>query len=170
MPDLLVRLYDLPEVTSLVNRLAAHSIVVRRTMPYEKYALVKWVEKMFSQGWAGECDVAFSNHPVSCFIATETGKIVGFACHDCTCWNFFGPTGVDSEKRGIGIGKALLLSCLHAMAAQGYAYAVIGGAGPADFFVHTAGAIVIAGSTPGIYRDRLNTNDPESRQLKNSIH
>jgi GNAT superfamily N-acetyltransferase len=155
MPDLLVRLYALPEVTSLVNGLAARSIRVRRAMPYEKYAVVKWVETMFSQGWAGECDVAFSNHPVSCFIATEAGKIVGFACHDCTCRDFFGPTGVDENKRGIGIGKALLLSCLHAMAAQGYAYAVIGGAGPTDFFVHAVGAMPIDGSTPGIYRDQL---------------
>lgn len=170
MPDLIVRLYDLPEVTSLVKELSTRGIVIRRAMPYEKYAVVEWVKKMFSQGWAGECDVAFSNHPVSCFIATKAGKIIGFACHDCTCRNFFGPTGVDTEKRCSGIGKALLLSCLHAMAAQGYAYAVIGGAGPADFFVHTTGAMAIAGSTPGIYRDRLNTNDPENRQSKNSIH
>ncbi|MEX1312903.1 MAG: GNAT family N-acetyltransferase, partial [Desulfotignum sp.] len=69
------------------------------------------------------------------------------------------PTGVDVENRGTGIGKALLLSCLHAMAARGYAYAVIGGAGPTEFFVKAAGALPIAGSTPGIYRDRLKTND-----------
>ncbi len=164
MPDLLVRLYDLPGVASLVKRLAARGIVIRRAMPYEKYAVVEWVEKMFSKGWAGECDVGFSNHPVSCFIATEAGKIVGFACHDSTCRNFFGPTGVDTEKRGSGIGKALLLSCLHAMAAQGYAYAVIGGAGPTEFFVHTAGAMPIDGSTPGIYRDQLITNDADKRK------
>jgi GNAT superfamily N-acetyltransferase len=155
MPDLLVRLYDLPGAASLLKQLAVRSIMIRRAMPYEKYAVVEWVKKMFSQGWAGECDVAFSNHPASCFIATEAGKIIGFACHDCTCRNFFGPTGVVKENRGIGIGKALLLSCLHAMADQGYAYAVIGGPGPAEFFVHTAGAMPIAGSTPGIYRDRL---------------
>ncbi len=164
MPDLLVRLYDLPDVASLVKRLAGRSIVIRRAMSYEKYAVVEWVKKMFSQGWAGECDVAFSNHPVSCFVATEAGKIVGFACHDCTCRNFFGPTGVDPKKRGSGIGKTLLLSCLHAMAAQGYAYAVIGGAGPAEFFVHTAGAMPIDGSTPSIYRDRLIINDTDKQK------
>jgi GNAT superfamily N-acetyltransferase len=159
MPDLLVRLYDLPGSVSELNCPAAQGIVIRRAMTYEKHAVVHWVKDRFGKGWAGECEVAFSRHPVSCFIATEYGNIVGFACHDVTCLNFFGPTGVAEEKRGTGIGKALLLSCLHAMAAQGYAYAIIGGAGPTQFFVKTAGALPIAGSTPGIYRDRLKTKD-----------
>jgi hypothetical protein len=30
--------------------------------------------------------------PVSGFIAVQEGKIAGFACHDATCPNFFGPT------------------------------------------------------------------------------
>ena len=54
-----------------------------------------------------------------------------------------------------GIGRALLLSTLHAMSAAGYAYAIVGGAGDVDFYAQTVGAIEIAGSTPGIYRDRL---------------
>lgn len=163
MPDLLVRLYDLPDVTPLVNVLAARGIGIRRAMAYEKYAIVEWVKEMFSPGWAGECDIAFSNLPASCFIATDAGKIVGFACYDCTCRDFFGPTGVDAKKQGTGIGKALLFSCLHDMAARGYAYAVIGGAGPAGFFVHVAGAMPIGGSSPGIYRDQLIIKDADKQ-------
>lgn len=155
MTDMLVRLYDLPEVAPLVNSLAAQDIVIRPAMPYEKCIIVNWVREAFSDDWASECDVAFSNQPISCFIATEAGRIVGFACHDSTCRDFFGPTGVDEKKRGGGIGKALFLSCLHAMEAQGFAYAIIGGAGPTEFYVRTVGAIPIEGSTPGIYRDRL---------------
>ena len=98
---------------------------------------------------------AFSNHPISCFLATEEGEIIGFACYDCTCKNFFGPTGVVEEKRSRGIGKALLLCCLHAMAANGYGYAIIGGVGPADFYAKAVGAVEIKGSSPGVYRDRL---------------
>jgi predicted N-acetyltransferase YhbS len=63
--------------------------------------------------------------------------------------------GVAVEARGRGIGGALLLACLHAMAAAGYAYAIIGGVGNADIYRKVAGAVEIAGSTPGIYRDRL---------------
>jgi len=155
MPDMLVRLYDLPDVAPLVKDLADRNIVIRRAMPYEKHRVVGWVRESFGEGWASECDGAFANHPVSCFIATETGDIAGFACHDSTCRNFFGPTGVAGEKRGSGIGKALLLSCLHAMAALGYAYAIIGGVDSTAFYAEAVGATVIEGSTPGIYRDPL---------------
>jgi hypothetical protein len=159
MPDMLVRLFDLPEVAPLVGVLAEQGIVIRRAMPYEKYAVVDWVRDTFGDGWASECDVAFSNHPVSCFLATESGQIVGFACHDSTCRDYFGPTGVAEQKRGIGIGNALSLSCLHAMAAYGYAYAIIGNACPTAFYAKTVGAVPIEGSTPGIYRDPLKRRD-----------
>lgn len=159
MPDMIVKLYDLPEVAPLVKGLAEQNIVVRRAMPYEKHIVVDWVRESFGDVWASECDVSFANHPVSCFIATEMGDIIGFACYESTCRNFFGPTGVTAKKRGSGIGKALLLSCLHALAAIGYAYAIIGGVGPAQFYTDAAGAQIIEGSTPGIYRDRLRKMD-----------
>ncbi len=155
MPDMLVKLYDLPEVNSLVQRLKDQGLVIRTARSYEKHDVVEWVQDSFGRRWASECDVAFSNHPVSCFIATEAGKIIGFACYESTCKNFFGPTGVAKIKQGLGIGKALFLSCLHAMAAQGYAYAIIGGAESSDFYAKTVGATKIEGSVPGIYCDRL---------------
>jgi len=52
-------------------------------------------------------------------------------------------------------GTALLLATLHAMAAEGYAYAIIGGFGPAEFYSKAVGAVPIAGSTPGIYANML---------------
>lgn len=155
MPDMLVKLYDLPEVDSLVRKLKDQGIVIRPAMPYEKVQVIEWVRCTFGDGWAGECDAAFSHQPVSCYIATEAGGIIGFACHECTCKDYFGPTGVAETKRGRGIGKALFLSCLHAMEAQGYAYAIVGGVGPADFYAKTVGAVEIKGSSPGIYRDML---------------
>ena len=99
--------------------------------------------------------MAFGNQPVSCFVATGGGEILGFCCYETTCRNFFGPMGVSESHRGRGIGKALTLSCLQAMAHMGYAYAIIGGVGPADFYRKVAGAAEIEGSSPGIYRHRL---------------
>ena len=154
MTDMLVKLYDLPETASLVKRLNDEGIVIRAAMPREKHYVVEWVRSLFGEGWASECDVAFSNHPVSCFIAVEAGDVVGFACHDSSCKNFFGPTGVAEMKRRRGIGKALFLSCLHAMAANGYAYAIIGGVGPTDFYAKVAGATIIEGPSSGIFSDR----------------
>jgi predicted N-acetyltransferase YhbS len=89
--------------------------------------------------------------PATCFIALRDGNVVGFACYDVTARNFFGPEGVDASMRGKGIGRALLLSALHAQRVAGYAYAIIGGVGPTAFYEKCVGATSIEGSTPGIY-------------------
>lgn len=155
MPDLLVKLYELPDISPGIDKLQEEGINVRRAMAYEKHRVVEWVQKSFGQEWASECDVAFSNHPVSCFIATENKSIVGFSCYDCTAKDFFGPMGVAENARNRGIGRALLLTALEAMSKIGYAYAIIGSAGSIEFYEKTVGAIEIPGSSPGIQRDRL---------------
>jgi hypothetical protein len=45
----------------------------------------------------------------------------------------------------------LLLSVLRAMREAGYAYAIIGHAGPSAFFQSCVDAILIPDSTPGVY-------------------
>jgi GNAT superfamily N-acetyltransferase len=159
MSDMLVKLYDLPKVEPDIRRLGELGIAIRRAMPSEKHLVVQWVQRTFGAGWASECDVAFANKPVSCFIATGSGEIVGFCCYESSCRNFFGPMGVAESHRGQGIGKALTLSCLQAMAQIGYAYAIIGGVGPADFYAKVAGAAEIDGSSPGIYRERATESE-----------
>ena len=146
MPDLLVKLYDLPEVP-----VPDPGVMVRRPLPHEKHTVIGWIQKEFGEGWAGECETAFARQPVSCFIALVAGRIAGFAGYECTCRGFFGPTGVAPSFRSRGIGTALLFRCLHAMKEYGYAYAIIGGAGPVDYYRKTVGAEIISGSEPGIY-------------------
>ncbi len=155
MSDMLVKLYELPEAETITEKLKTQGYIIRAAMPYEKHAVVDWVKENFGSVWASECDVAFSQQPVACFIATKAGHIVGFACYNSTCKSFFGPTGVAEEQRGLGIGKALLLASLHAMAAQGYGYAIIGATGPSEFYAKAVGATIIEGSKPGIYQDLL---------------
>jgi GNAT superfamily N-acetyltransferase len=163
MTDMLVRLYDLPPADRYARALAEAGVVVRAAMPYEREPLVAWVRESFGGAWAGECEAAFAQRPVACRIAVAAGSVVGFACHDVTCANFFGPMGVAESMRGKGIGCALLLACLHAMASRGYAYAIIGGVGNGDIYRKVAGAVEIAGSSPGIYRDRLARADTAER-------
>ena len=88
-------------------------------------------------------------------VAVKEGKVIGFACHDVTCRNFFGPTGVDPKIRKAGVGKALLLACLEDMKHAGYGYAVIGGVGPVEYYAKAGGAVLIEGSDVGIYRGLL---------------
>ena len=155
MPDMLVKLYTLPPLEPVLQQQQAVGIDIRRALANEKYLVVDWVRRNFYPNWVSECEVAFTRQPVSCFIAVEQGQVIGFACHDATYRNFFGPTGVSEQVRGRGVGKALLLACLHAMAAQGYGYAIIGWVGPAEFYTKTVGAVEIEGSDPGIYRGML---------------
>jgi len=153
--DMLVRLYDLPDSRKASNRLAAAGVSIRRALPPEKHKVLQWVRSTFSDAWASEADVAFARQPVACFVAIEGRSLLGFACHDATCANFFGPTGVDPAARKKGIGAALLFACLEDMRQQGFGYAIIGGVGPAAFYTKTVGAIPIEGSEPGIYRGLL---------------
>lgn len=155
MHDMLVKLYDLPEVVPLIKGLEDEGIEIRTAAHDESHRVVEWVRCLFGDLWAAECAVSFDNQPVSCFIALHEEDIIGFACYDSTFKNFFGPAGVSEENRGLGIGKALLLSCLHKMAESGYAYAIIGGVGPSDFYRKTAGAIPIEESSPEAYRQQL---------------
>ena len=153
--DMLVKLYDLPSSQILREQLAKAGISLRRGLVPEKHKVIAWVRDNFSEGWASEAEVAFARQPVSCFVAVKDGKLAGFACHDVTCRNFFGPTGVLPKSRKGGIGTALLLACLEDMKQQGYGYAIIGGVGPAEYYAKAVGAVAIEGSEVGIYRGLL---------------
>ncbi len=155
MADMLVSLLNLPEDRELVAELKERGILIRRVQPYEISILREFVLATFSEVWADEVMNAFHHQPPTCFVATHEKRIVGFGAYECTRRDFFGPTGVLPAYRGKGIGKALLLACLRSMHELGYAYAVIGGVGPADFYANCAGAIPIPNSTPGVYIDPL---------------
>jgi GNAT superfamily N-acetyltransferase len=151
MPDLLVNLLKLPERETLTQT----GINIRRAQPFELTPVRDFIRSNFSIAWADEISVGFANKPVTVFISTRQGKVIGFAGYECTRKAFFGPTGVAKSERGHGIGKALLLESLWGLRELGYVYAVIGAAGPVEFYQQTVGAIVIPDSEPGIYTDLL---------------
>lgn len=158
MPDMLVKLYDLPDDTAAIARVRDRGIVIRHAMPYELSQVRAWLEQHFSVGWADEATSAWSRQPIPCLLAIEDGRIVGFASYDTTTRGFFGPTGVAEDQRGRGIGAALLHAALRALRDMGYGYAIIGSAGPADFYERHANAVVIPDSDPGVYHDGLTTD------------
>lgn len=158
MADMLVKLFDLKRDETDSKSLLKDNIEIIRAMPSDKQRIVGWVKDTFGESWASECDVAFSNKPVSCFVAVQNKKsIIGFACYEATCKDFFGPTGVSEGYRGKGIGTVLLLQSLQSMKDMGYAYAIIGGAAEnaINFYRKTVNANVIEGSIPGIYKNSI---------------
>jgi GNAT superfamily N-acetyltransferase len=155
MPDLLVNLLRLPPLEPLVHALGAEGVNIRRAQPFEITSVQEFIEKDFSIAWADEMSVGFTHKPVSVYIATRDGRVIGFAGYECTRRCFFGPTGVTESERGRGIGKALLIASLWGLSEMGYVYGIIGGAGPVEFYQEAVGAIVIPDSEPGIYTDLL---------------
>ena len=159
MHDMLVRLYDLPRLDDALASCAARGVTIRRLRSPEKPILRAWVREHFPR-WLAEAESACCRLPIACFVAVRERSLVGFACHDATCRNFFGPEGVLESERGRGVGRALLLATLNAQRDQGYAYAIIGGVGPAAFYAKSVGATPIVGSTPGVYADLLGMTPP----------
>jgi GNAT superfamily N-acetyltransferase len=168
--DLLVRLYDLPPLEGRLEALRPSGVRVRRALASEKHVVGDWVLQHGAPGWASECEVAFARQPLGCFVAVEgvpgapaktagypttPQMLIGFACVEATAPGFFGPQAVRADRRGRGVGAALLLTALHALRAGGHAYAIIGWAAEIDFYRRVAGAVPIDGSEPGIYRAPL---------------
>ncbi|MGB1288834.1 MAG: GNAT family N-acetyltransferase, partial [Aggregatilineales bacterium] len=132
-----------------------HDITIRRGMPPEKHFVLSWIREHFSEFWVSEADVCFAQQPPSIFLAIADERVIGFACYDSTRRGFFGPTGVGEAARGKGTGTALLLACLWDMWHQGYGYAIIGAAGPTDYYQRVCGATIIEESTYGVYEGML---------------
>jgi GNAT superfamily N-acetyltransferase len=169
--DLLVRLYALPPVAPRLAALSGKGVTIRRALASERHVVVEWARQHGSAGWASECEIAFARQPIGCFVATEAAPgapaaapagyptapetLIGFACIEATAPGFFGPQCVRDDRRRGGVGAALLLTALHALAADGHAYAIIGWAAELDFYRRVAGAEPITGSEPGLYRAPL---------------
>jgi predicted GNAT family acetyltransferase len=150
--DLLVKLYEVKENRELEERLLEEGIRVNRIFPPNYDMLLEYVSGHFSKGWVSETKAALANHPASCYVAIQKGKIIGFACYNATAKDYFGPTGVSEECRGKGVGTLLLIKCLLALKEEGYGYAIIGWSDDATpFYKKIVGATEIPDSIPGLY-------------------
>lgn len=157
MPDLLVKLFGVPDDWGFQRDQERQGVLVRKPIGPEKQLVIDWVRTVFNDGWASEMETALGNRPQTSFIAIKDDAPIGFACYDATALGFFGPIGIIERYRGYGTGKALLMACLLDMKLKGYGYAVIGWAEPADFYRKTVGAIEIADydPRPSVYKTLL---------------
>ena len=137
--DLLVNLYQLNNFS-----FESKGFRIIRLLSPNIHLLEAFIEANFENGWVSEIKAGCYKSNPSVFIAVKENKIIGFAGYDCTAKGFFGPTGVAKDYQGQGVGKALLLTTLHAMREDGYGYAIIGGGEEKkDFYKKNAGAVLI---------------------------
>ncbi len=151
LPDLLVPLYDLPVARE------QEGLWVGKPLPHQSPSVLSFIGDNFSVAWKAEASVSFGSLPPKITVAVEreSGRFAGFCCWDCTAKGFLGPIGVHDNFRGKGVGQAVVIAALHSMREAGYGYAVIGDAGPIEFFQRICDARIIEGSSPGIYGNPL---------------
>ncbi|HEY0033373.1 MAG TPA: GNAT family N-acetyltransferase [Devosia sp.] len=152
--DCLVNLYS-QRMTALADRVRNVPATIRPALPPELHRIQNCVREHFSEYWVSEVTLAMAHQPPGCLVAIVDGQLVGFACYDATARGFFGPTGVAESHRGRNIGLALFSQTLAAMKSHGYAYAIIGSAGPVDFYVKAVGAAPIEADGEDIYQGLL---------------
>lgn len=142
--DMLVNLSTLPAYIAYPE-----TVKIKRAFPGDKAVILDFIRTHFQENWKNEAEYALMQNPPACFVATENGRLLGFACYDASAKGFFGPIGISAEERGRHIGSALLLHTLKAMHSAGYGYAVIGWVdGPEAFYEKTVHAVKIPGGEP----------------------
>ncbi len=132
--NLVVALADLPALSP--------DAALRRAETRDRPALEALLARHWPS-WIPEVGVAFAQSPPSLHLAFAMGQPIAFAAYNCNNLGtgFFGPMGTDPAHRGRGLGRELLLRCLHDLAAQGQAKAIIPWVGPVEFYRQTVNAL-----------------------------
>ncbi|NIA58855.1 GNAT family N-acetyltransferase [Bacillus pacificus] len=120
---------------------------VRKANSSDFGKLVSFVSEEFGERWLHSIEYGFRTYKenVPIYIAEQEEVIVGFACYDVVRGKkgLFGPMGTAKQNRVKGVGKQLLHCSLHSMKQEGYEYAIIGQAGPIEFYERICDARLI---------------------------
>lgn len=161
MADMLVKLYKVNPDYALIEELRKQGIKIKKALSPDRQKVIDFAKNAGTEDYSDEVKCAFSNHPVTCYIAVKEKKIIGFACYEATAKNFFGPIVVSNRERMKGIGKSLLLKSLQSMEEMGYAYAIIGwpAKNALQFYKKTVNAVMIEDESHGIYGRLVEIDD-----------
>lgn len=127
---------------ALEVRLRRDGVVIRRLEVHHRDSFDRYLTRRWQPAWRTEALMAMDPErrlPPG-FLALANGAIAGFAVYDSTRPGWFGPTGVNEELRGRGLGEALLRACLRDWQAEGRDRCEIAWIGPMAFYSRTVGA------------------------------
>ena len=121
------------------------NIYYRKANKNDIISLKNYVENEFGNRWLDSIENGFLQDDIPIFVALDNEQVVGFACFDVVRKKrgLFGPMGTSYSNRSQGVGYTLLHHCLKEMKMKGYEYAVIGQAGPLEFYEKACNAVVI---------------------------
>ena len=138
-----------------------NGIRIKKALAPDRSKIIAFSRICAEDDYSDEVRAAFSNNPVTCYIATRERGLIGFACYEATAKNFFGPMAVLESERKKGVGKALLLKALESMRELGYAYAIIGWPtkSAVDFYKKCVNAILIGEKSSGVYKRMIEIDE-----------
>lgn len=157
MADMLVNLFQIPSSQELEKQLLEKGIQIKKAIAPDRSKIAEFARTCSNDDYSDEVYAAFTNHPVTCYIAVKDKKLIGFACYEATAKDFFGPMAVLKEEREKGIGRVLLIKSLESMKEMGYAYAIIGWPTKKaiSFYEKCVGAKMITSVFMGIYTQMI---------------
>ena len=91
MSDMLVKLYNIPNSYDIEKKLLEEDIRIKKALSPDRSKITSFSKTCAKEDYSDEVNAAFSNNPITCYIATKEKKIIGFACYEATAKNFFGP-------------------------------------------------------------------------------
>ncbi len=136
------------------NGLNQKGIQVRRASADDAESMDQLIAQYWP-AWRAEIATGLQNDPISIHLAIRDEQVIGFSVYDSnnlgTGW--FGPMGTHSDFQGLGIGKILMLRCLHDIQTQGHRQAIIAWVSPTRLYAKHADAE--PGRTFNRYEKRL---------------
>ena len=161
MADMLVKLYNIPHSHDIEENLFKSGIRIKKALAPDRSRIIAFSRTCAKDDYSDEVQAAFSNNPVTCYIATREKEIIGFACYEATARNFFGPMAVLESERKKPIGTAQLMKSMESMQEMGYAYAIIGWPAKSaiDFYKKCVDAIMIDEKSSGVYKRMIEIDE-----------
>ena len=161
MTDMLVKLYNIPYSHDIEENLSKSGIRIKKALAPDRSKIIAFSRICAKDDYSDEVRAAFSNNPITCYIATRERELIGFACYEATARNFFGPMAVVESERKKGVGRALLLKSLESMRELGYAYAIIGWPtnSAVSFYKKCVDALLVDEKSSGVYKRMIEIDE-----------
>ncbi|WP_036841631.1 GNAT family N-acetyltransferase [Pontibacillus marinus] len=134
-----LRHYEMPKV------MLEDGITIMRATVKDREELVRFISEGFGDPWVKTIQIALEEDHPPLYIARKEEELIGFACYDSVRHQkgVYGPMGTSPKVRTKGVGYALLHTCLEEMKQKGYEYAILGEAGPIEYYERACGAKLI---------------------------
>ena len=87
MADMLVKLYNIPNSHSIEEKLLKEGVKIKKALAPDRRRIIDFSGICAEEDYSDEVKAAFSNNPITCYIATKEKKIIGFACYEASAKN-----------------------------------------------------------------------------------